>query len=95
MNENKQLFKDTNPEAYSELKEAYVYNMDLKLDELTADSEALGLFICKERQHHYIEPINQRSNPNYDIGCPVCKAELLNISLFKAKQRIPFTTCSL
>lgn len=88
VNENKQLFKDTNPEAYSELKEAYVYNMDLKLDELAADSEALGLFICKERQHHYIEPINQRSNPEYDIGCPVCKAELLNITLFKAKQRI-------
>ena len=88
MIEDKNLFKDTNPEAYSELKEAYIYNTEIKLDELEEDSEALGLFVCTERNHEYIVPIKQRSIPEYDSGCPVCKAELLNISLFKAKQRI-------
>ena len=54
MNENIKLFKDTNPEAYSELKEAYVYNTELKLEELAADTEALGLFICKDFQLNHI-----------------------------------------
>lgn len=86
------LFRESNPEAYNEL--IGVYREPGKLDEnienISAESDLLGKFVCTKSNHKFINYIYKRADPEKDTGCPICQIDELGTAQSILLQKVHY-----
>lgn len=89
---DEQYFKDSNPKAYNELESIIriTYGTEISAGKLKAFSRKTGVFRCPDKNHIYFSYIKERSNPETDCGCTICKNNRENHKIKLIKCRIHF-----
>lgn len=84
------IFKNSNPEAFSELEGIVTKfkTINTELENTSVEIDNVGLFKCTDRGHQYLQFIKERSHSKIDKKCPICLIEKNHLKLHIESQSL-------